>query len=293
MKRMLSVLLSLALLLSCAGGLAEAAEKQVFGTIQINGEFTLVGTMPEGYRIVPMEQSSDLLMTRIVSEDPSRPEMMLSIAYDESYCDVNRMNELDEEALNLLEKTFLEADPEVNISYDETQLGTRLLVARTTSEQYDYLDILSIYNGYFVEFVMYPGKEADPQRLTEEQVASCNAFLTELDFVPGLKTAQTAPEQEDTGDAWQVTEDFEITDEDRAFFSQLRESLTDVDYEPIAYLGSGDAGMNHCYLCRELTADPEKPSALVLLYLRENEDGNPVLLKTAEIDLASFGRPAD
>ena len=293
MKRMLSILLGLTLLLGCAGGLAESAEKQVFGTIQINGEFTLVGTMPEGYRIIPMEQSSDLLMTRIMSEDPARPEMMLSIAYDESYCDVNRMNELDDKALALLEKTFLDADPEVNISYDETQLGTRLMVARTTSEHYDYLDILSIYNGYFVEFVMYPGKKADPQRLTEEQGAGCNAFLTELDFVPGLKTAQAAPEQEDLGDTWQVAEDFEITDEDKAFFSQLRESLTDVDYEPVAYLGSGDAGMNHCYLCRELTADPEKPSALTLVYLRENEDGTPTLLKAAGIDLAAFGNPAD
>ena len=39
MRKIIAILLSLALLLGCAAGLAEDAEKQVFGTIRSHGEF--------------------------------------------------------------------------------------------------------------------------------------------------------------------------------------------------------------------------------------------------------------
>ena len=188
MKRFLAVLLGLTLLLGCAVGLGESADRQIFGTVRTNGEFTLIGNLPEGYRVIPFEQSDDVILSTIRSDDPTRPEMVLSIAFDETYADVDRMNDLDDEELAILEKTFTDTDPAVNITYDETQLGTRLLMARTTSEIYDYLDILSIYKGYFVEFVMYPGEEAPEQHLTDEQIAACNDFLTELDFVSGTVT---------------------------------------------------------------------------------------------------------
>ena len=76
------------------------------------------------------------------------------------------------------------------ITYDETALGTRLLVCRTTAEEYDSLDIFSIYRGYFVEFVMTPGEEAEVKQLTDEQIESCNVFLSELDFVSGIEQAE-------------------------------------------------------------------------------------------------------
>ena len=190
MKKIIAILLSLALLLGCAAGLAESAEKQNFGTLRINGEFTLKGILPEGYRIIPFEQDDSALLTRIVSDDPTRPEMMLSIAFDETYADVERLNDLDVEALEVLEKTFTDTDPYADISYDETAYGTRLLICRITGVNYDYLDIFSIYKGYFVEFVMTPGKGAPVQKLTEEEVATCNYFLSELDFVAGIEAQE-------------------------------------------------------------------------------------------------------
>ena len=186
MKKIIAILLSLALLLGCAAGLAEeTAEKQSFGTIRVNGIFTLKGILPEGYKVIPFEQSDDAILTRILSDDPTRPEMMLSIAYDETYSNVERMNDLDDDAMAILEKTFTDTDPYADITYDETAYGTRLLVCRTQSETYDSLDILSIYKGYFVEFVMVPGKAADGQKLSDDAIAQCNYFLSELDFVEG------------------------------------------------------------------------------------------------------------
>ena len=187
MKKIIAMLLCL-VLLGCAAGLAEeAAEKQSFGSIRVNGEFTLKGILPDGYRIIPFELSDDAILSRIQTNDPTKPEMMLSIAYDETYSDVERLNDLDDEALAVLESSFTDTDPYANIYYDETEHGTRLLICRTQSDNYDYLVIFSIYNGYFVEFMMKPGKEAAEQKLTDDEVASCNVFLSELDFVPGIE----------------------------------------------------------------------------------------------------------
>ena len=194
MKKIIAILLSLALLLGCAAGLAEGAEKQSFGTIRVNGEFTLRGTLPEGYKVVPFEMSDDAILSLIVSDDPAKPEMALSIAYDETYSDVERLNDMDDEALATLEKTFTDTDPYANITYEETAYGTRLLISRTQSETYDDLDIFTIYKGYFVEFMVSPGKAAADQKITDDDVATCINFLSELDFVEGTETAEVSIE---------------------------------------------------------------------------------------------------
>ncbi len=194
MKKITAILLSLALLLGCAAGLAEETEKQSFGTIRVNGEFTLKGILPEGYKVIPFELDDDAIISLIRSEDPAKPEMMLSIAYDESYSGVERLNDLDDDALAILEKTFTDTDPYANITYDETAYGTRLLVCRTQNDLYDNLDIFTIYKGYFVEFVVTPGKDAAEQKLTDEEVESCTVFLSELDFVEGAENAEVQVE---------------------------------------------------------------------------------------------------
>ena len=189
MKKIIAILLSLALLLGCAAGLAEGTEKQSFGTIRVNGEFTLKGVLPEGYKVFPFEQSDDAILSFIRSADGDvpKPEMMLSIAYDETYSNVERLNDLDDEALATLEKTFTDTDPYANITYDETVYGTRLMVCRTQTDSYDSLDVFSIYKGYFVEFVMNPNPQAPEQKLTDEQVEQCHYILSELDFVEGAE----------------------------------------------------------------------------------------------------------
>ena len=182
MKKIIAILLSLALLLGCAAGLTEGAEKQSFGTIRVNGEFTLKGALPEGYKVVPFEMSDDAILTLIVSDDPAKPEMALSIAFDELFANVDRMNDLTEEALKGLEESFAEMN-DVEISYKETVYGTKLLIAREVGDDTDFVDILSVYKGYSIEFVMTPNPDAKDQTLTDAQVQMCIDFLSELDFV--------------------------------------------------------------------------------------------------------------
>ncbi len=184
MKKIIAMILSVMMLLGCAAATAEDAGKTTLGTISINGAFTLQCGMPEGYKVTPVIADQDQVIAMLSSEDETKPLMMLSVAYDETYSDVQRMNELDNEALALLEKTFTDVDPTVEITYGETGLGTQLLIARQTEESFQYIDFMSIYKGYFVEFVLMAPEGAEDKTLTEDQIRTAIDFLTELDFVP-------------------------------------------------------------------------------------------------------------
>ena len=158
--------------------------KTDLGVIDINGAFSLQCRMADGYSILPVKSTSDQLVAVISSEDPAKPILQLCVAYDEKYAKVERMNDLSDEELAELEKTFTDVDPTVEITYGDTGLGTRLMIARQSDSGFDYLDFLSIYKGYFVECVMVASESAEAKDLTEDQIQMCIDFLTEMDFVP-------------------------------------------------------------------------------------------------------------
>lgn len=156
-------------------------DKQPLGTLNVNGEFNLTCKLPEGYRLEVVESRGDRILATVTPDEMTRPQMYLSIAYDEAYHDVERMNDMTVEELALLESTFTEMN-QVVISYRETGHGTKLLIARENGSDTDFVDILAIYKGYFIEFNMWPNESAADQTLTEEQINLCIAFLTDVDF---------------------------------------------------------------------------------------------------------------
>lgn len=162
---------------------AETEDTQRLGRLNVHGEFDLTCKMPEGYELQVENVRADRILASILPEDMTKPELYLTIAYDEAYGDVERMNEMSDEELAILEDTFRETN-QVEISYRETGYGTKLLIAKETGVDTDFVDILAIYKGYFVEFNMVPNPAAADQNLTDEQIQMCIDFLTDVDFNP-------------------------------------------------------------------------------------------------------------
>lgn len=153
------------------------------GQLTVNGEFDLTCKLPADYKLQVVNAKGEKIVASVLSDDMTKPQMYLSIAYDEMYGEVERMNDMSAEELAVLEESFIEMN-QVEISYRETGLGTKLLVARETGSDTDFVDILAIYKGYLVEFNMTPNPKAASQTLTEEQVQMCIDFLTNVDFNP-------------------------------------------------------------------------------------------------------------
>ena len=156
------------------------------GSLNVNGEFDLTCKLPEGYNLSVVNVRGDKIIASVLSEDMTKPQMYLSIAYDETYSDVERMNDLSAEDLAILEGTFEDMN-DVEITYTETGYGTKLLIARETGSDTDFVDILAIYKGYFIEFNMTPNPKAAVQTLTDQQIQMCIDFLTNVEFTPIAK----------------------------------------------------------------------------------------------------------
>jgi len=157
--------------------------KEKLGSLSVNGKFDLTCKLPENYSLQVVNVRGSSITAAVQPDDMTKPILMLNIAYDETYSDVERMNDLSEEELKILEATFSDLDA-VDISYAETGYGTKLLIARENDGDGDteFVEILTIYKGYFIEFDMEPNEDAAERTLTDEQIQMCIDFLTNVDF---------------------------------------------------------------------------------------------------------------
>ncbi len=159
----------------------DAVEK--LGKLNVNGEFDLTCKLPADYSIQVVDVKGENIIAAITSTDITKPQLYLSIAYDELYGDIDRMNDMSEEDLAILEQSYT-SEYEVEIEYRETGYGTKLMVVKEVGNDTDFVDILSVYKGYLVEFNMTPNPNVANQILTEEQIQMCVDFLTNVDFNP-------------------------------------------------------------------------------------------------------------
>ena len=182
MKKIVAIMLCLAMLLGCAAAVAEAAEKTVMGTVSVRGAFELKCTIPEGYDIITEPLDNGNIMSRIEPKDNTKPSMILSIAFNEIYADTRRLTDVDAETLAEIENSFRE-EYEVEISYTETSHGTKLLMAKEVEGAVDWVDFYTIYEGYEIEIVMIQSEAKQDESITDEQIQMMLDFLSNLDFV--------------------------------------------------------------------------------------------------------------
>ena len=178
MKKFLAILLCVSMLLGCAA-LAET-EKASLGVVNVNGAFELKCALPEGYSLEVLFSETHFCLASVKPEDELKPTLMISVAYNELYSDVERINDLDEETLKGIEDSFRDED-DVEITYMETEYGTRLMMVKEVSDGVDYLDFYTIYKGYEVELVLIHANESEP--ITETEIQMAVKFLSDMDFV--------------------------------------------------------------------------------------------------------------
>ena len=179
MKKFMAVLLCLFLLLG--GSVLAEGEKASLGVVNVNGAFELKCALPEGYSVEVLFSETHFCLASVNPDDEAKPTLMISVAYNELYSDVERINDLDEETLQRIEASFREED-DVEITYMETAYGTRLMVVKEVSDGVDYLDFYTIYMGYEVELALIHLNEGETLPITDTEIQMAVKFLSDLDF---------------------------------------------------------------------------------------------------------------
>ena len=183
MKKLIALVLCVMMLSGCVSAMADEADKTNLGTLEVEDAFTLQCVLPAGYKVDVMYDNPDYHVAIIYSEDESKPQMYLSVAFDELLADVERLNDLDDEALAQVEQTFREED-EVEITHMYTSHGTNLLMVKEVENGISYVDFYTIYLGYQIEIVMNYGTGFEDRQITEKQIEMAVDFLSDLDFIP-------------------------------------------------------------------------------------------------------------
>ena len=188
MKKIISFALCLALIISCAAARAESMENKSYNELAVSGNFIVKWVCPEGYEMTELQPDDGdgglTVMALIPTEDAAgKPGMMISIAPDELLAEVQRLNDLDDEALAKIEATFRDEDV-VEITYMETAYGTKIMVIKEVKDVVDYVDFYTIYLGYEIEMVLTQPEESFGTPITDEQIATVIQFLSDMEFMP-------------------------------------------------------------------------------------------------------------
>jgi len=158
-------------------------EETQIGTLNVNGAFQLKGKIPEGYKLNVISGRGSKVIASLNSDDTSRPSMMLTVAFNEMYADVKRMNDMSAEEIENVKASYSSMN-DVVFSEAETAAGTKLLIVKEAGEDEDFVSIFSVYEGYAVEFLLAPNPRAANAVLTDAQIQTAIDFLSNLEFIP-------------------------------------------------------------------------------------------------------------
>jgi len=180
MKKIIALVLAL-MMLFCAAAVAETAEKTELGKLNVKGKFIIkTGELPEGYEIVENTENDFGIITLINA--PDKAALILSITFDDHFGEVERLNDLDEDSMDWLKKTWTDEFDNVEFETTETAYGTKLLVVRVRFDDGSMLGcVYTIYKGYQLEIDIVPD---DKDVVTEENIQAVVKYLSDMDFVP-------------------------------------------------------------------------------------------------------------
>ena len=180
MKKIIALVLALALTMGCCAALAESAEKTELGTL--NGAFKILCVVPDGYKLSIPQIDNEGLIAQLsaVDGDEKKPDMWLVVEFDELYYDIKRMNDMTDEQLDEIIQTFPDNGENVTVSYSETAYGTKVMIVKDSNVPPQNMAVLSVYEGFMIEIDAIDIEEG----LTDEEIQLCIDFFSNMDFIP-------------------------------------------------------------------------------------------------------------
>ena len=176
MKKVFALIFALMML--CCSAVALAEEKV---DIDIDGLVTVSITLPEGYEAGTYAESGSLAAVIIPADgDENKVGFILLIAPDEEYADLERLNDLDDEALAAYEQSFIEDLFAPTVTHTETEHGTKLFIIDENDSEYDMVEIATLYKGYnMVIYLDY----SDGRTVTEADIAAGVKIFSNLALI--------------------------------------------------------------------------------------------------------------
>lgn len=175
MKKILSLILALCLMMTAASALAETMTTEL---MKLDNGVTIVLNHEENVKFYPAAVERPNIGYWMI-EDGVHAAVTLNIAPSEIDSELSLGDLTEEQQLQygaMVGEMF--ANPEIHL--DTTPSGNKYLHI-CSNEESDIDTILTIYKGYFVEMIQF--SDDNFQQLTEEDKAFCLSLLHGIEFV--------------------------------------------------------------------------------------------------------------
>ena len=180
MRKIIALVLSLVMLLTCAAAVAET-EKESMGVLKVNKAFDIrYSALPNDYELSIYQQNDMTIIANIKTPQEDLPRMGLVIAYNDEWADTERLNDISEDDLQSIRDSFSKEYEDLTFDIRETAAGTKLLTVTVPGGQDAY--VYTIYKGHEIEIHLIPGKEQES--LADSDLDRVVTFLSDMDFIP-------------------------------------------------------------------------------------------------------------
>ena len=106
MRKIIALVLSLVMLLTCAAAVAET-EKESMGILKVNKAFDIrYSALPNDYELSIYQQNDMTIIANIKTPQEDLPRMGLVIAYNDEWADTERLNDISEDDLQSIRDSF-------------------------------------------------------------------------------------------------------------------------------------------------------------------------------------------
>ena len=177
MKKIVAVLLAVLLLCGAAFAMTEEAEKI---TVAYDDSLSLRLRCPEGYTMVDPLYVDGFLFLQFLPENEADVRFTVMVCADDEYDQYPRLNDLSEEQLQEFIDGMVADWHNPKIEIRATGMGSKIVVADEQDAEMDYVQMQSIYHGYFISTYM---THLDGSQITEEEIQKVLDFHTDMDFV--------------------------------------------------------------------------------------------------------------
>ena len=171
MKKFFAVLLAVLMLPVFA--LAEEAQSV---TVKVDDTLSITVNVPDGYAF-DQTWYGDVLYAQMKPEEEGKLLMVLSLGYSEEYAD-RSINDLSDEELDSL--IAVSVSDFANPTLSETAEGTKLIIVDENSENDEYAEIFTVYQGYFIGLLLEPAGDV---QVSQEELDLAVQFLSDMQFV--------------------------------------------------------------------------------------------------------------
>lgn len=175
MKKLIAILLAALMLFTAAFAAAENGKI----TVAFDSSLSFSLRCPDNYDM-ESEYLNGYLFMAFMPKNEADVRFTVVICADEEYDGYERLNDLSDEQLQQFAADMVEDYYNPQVEIRETGLGSKIVVANEQDTEMDFVQMQSIYHGYFITSYV---RHADGSEVTEDEIQKVLDFHTDMDFV--------------------------------------------------------------------------------------------------------------